>query len=330
MNNYGQYEQLRTIIISICTTVCHCNNFVSKTLHIHFTIKRMFTIPIIIMYVFSRLSRFSAFIAQASVTHFKTLWTQALWISLFLSLSLSSPGCVLSTRNGARTLRLGDHNWSFKQPFFISQNFRSLSLKTSTLPANTTSSSSVIPTVDNPLWEEDMMHNELSRSSAHTHIIPALAPQYHHWNQIDDTQMKKNVGTHFTLTPGSIPTFLNTTFWAELILKLRSTLFLNLPEMALLFLGNHLWHTTHIINLQPSPCLRHYKDSSLNPNSHACSSLTWHSTTFFLSAFTVRSSIPCLTSISTTFHQQILCFCNQTRSSAYCDYKGNSCIISLD
>ena len=47
------------------------------------------------------------------------------------------PGCVLITLNGARTLRLGDHNWAFKQPFFISQNFRSPSLKTSTLPAAT-------------------------------------------------------------------------------------------------------------------------------------------------------------------------------------------------
>ena len=41
-----------------------------------------------------------------------------------------------------RTLRLGDHNWSFKQPFFTSQNFCSLSLKTSMLPADTTLSSS--------------------------------------------------------------------------------------------------------------------------------------------------------------------------------------------
>ena len=53
------------------------------------------------------------------------------------------PGCVLITLNGARTPRLGDHNWFFKQPFFVSQNFCSLSLKTSTLPADTTSSSSV-------------------------------------------------------------------------------------------------------------------------------------------------------------------------------------------
>ena len=42
---------------------------------------------------------------------------------------------------GDHSESLGDHNWSFKQPIFFSQNFRSLSLKTSTLPAVTTSSS---------------------------------------------------------------------------------------------------------------------------------------------------------------------------------------------
>ena len=113
------------------------------------------------------------------------------------------------------------------------------------------------------------------------------------------------------------------------LLQQKSATYPNLPEIPLHLLWIHLWQTTHLMELSPTPCL--HTPHGYFPDSSAWPIFTWHLITFVLPMFTLRpfNSIPLLHLRSFSISNSSVS-ATRTRSSAYSNSMGNLSLNSLD